>query len=86
MVANTEKIVKEGINDMETRPNVVDEAITHPISNNKIDTINKTDKTQCSKSKKINPSAMNQTKVYHWINQRRWINEGLLKELKYKTQ
>ena len=34
------------------KPNVVDEAITHPIAKNKIDTINKTDKPQASKSKK----------------------------------
>ena len=38
------------------------------------------------KVKKLNASAMNQTKVYHWINQGHWINKGLLKELKQKTQ
>ena len=37
---------------METEPNVVDEAITHPIEKNKIDTVNETDKPQASKSKK----------------------------------
>ena len=36
---------------METEPNVVDKAITHPIEKNKIDTVNKTDKPQASKSK-----------------------------------
>ena len=43
---------KEGINDMETKPNVVDEAIIHPIAKNKIDTINETEKPQAPKSKK----------------------------------
>ena len=38
------------------------------------------------KVKKINLSAMNETKLYHWINQVHWINQGLLKELKLKTQ
>ena len=52
LVATTEKIVKKGINDTETKPNVVDEAITHPIAKNKIDTINKTEKPQAYKSKK----------------------------------
>ena len=52
LVTTTEKIVKEGINDMETEPNVVDETITHPIAKNKIDTIKETDKPQSSKSKK----------------------------------
>ena len=37
---------------METEPNVVDEAITHTIEKNKIDTVNETDKPQASKSKK----------------------------------
>ena len=52
LVATTEKIVKEGINDMKKEPNVVDEAITHPITKYEIDTVNKTDKPQESKSKK----------------------------------
>ena len=38
------------------------------------------------KVKKINPSAINKTRVYHWINRVHWINQGLLKELKLKTQ
>ena len=45
-------MVKEGINYTETKPNVVEEAITHPIAKNKIDTINKRDKPQASKIKK----------------------------------
>ena len=52
LVTTTEKMVKEGINDTETKPNVVKEAITHPIAKNKIDTVNETDKPQSSKSKK----------------------------------
>ena len=31
LVTTTDKMVKEGINDMETKPNVVKEAITHII-------------------------------------------------------
>ena len=37
---------------METKPNVVDKLITYPISKNTIDTVNKKDKPQASKSKK----------------------------------
>ena len=37
---------------METKLNVMKEAITHPIATNKIDTVNETDKPQASKSKK----------------------------------
>ena len=65
---------------METKPNLAEEAITHPISKNNIDTVNKTDKPQASKRKNINPLAKNKTKSNNWINQ------GLLKELKHKTQ
>ena len=80
LVTTTDKNSKERINDMETKSNVVEEDITHPIATNKIDTSNEIDKPQASKIKKyINPSAMNQTKVDHWINQGRWINRGLLK-------
>ena len=53
LVITTEKTVKEGINDMETKPNVVKEAITHPITTNKTNAFNETDKPQASKSKKI---------------------------------
>ena len=45
-------MVKEGINDMETKPNVVDESITHPIEKYIIDTVNETDKPQAFKSNK----------------------------------
>ena len=51
-----------------------------------MDVINETDKPQASQNKKINLLSMNQTKVFHWINKDRWINQGLLKELKHKTQ
>ena len=47
-----DKIVKEGINDMEKKPNVVEKAITHHMEKNKIDNIKKTDKPQGSQSKK----------------------------------
>ena len=52
LVTATDKMVKEGINDTETKPNVVKKAITPPIAKNKIDTVNETDKPQASKSKK----------------------------------
>ena len=85
MVPTTDNMVKEGINDMETKPNVVEKSITHRKEKNKIDAIKETDKPQASQSKNINLSAMNQTKVYHWINKGHWINQGLLKELKQNT-
>ena len=59
---------KEGVNEMETKPNLVKEAITHTIEKNKIDTFNITDKPQESKSKKISSSAINQTRLDHCIN------------------
>ena len=52
LVTTTDKCFKEGIYDMETKPNVVDEAIIHPTAKNKIDTINETEKPQAPKSKK----------------------------------
>ena len=52
LVTATDKMIKEGINDTETKPNVVKKAITPPIAKNKIDTVNETDKPQASKSKK----------------------------------
>ena len=44
LVTTIDKMVKEGVNYMETKPNVEKEAITCPIAKNIIDTINKTDK------------------------------------------
>ena len=40
LVTTTDKMVKEGINDTETKPNVVKETINHTIATNKIDTVN----------------------------------------------
>ena len=51
LVTTTEKMVKEGINEMETKTNVVREAITTPIATDKIDTFNKTDKPKSFKRK-----------------------------------
>ena len=65
---------------MRTKPNVMKEAITPSIAKKNIDTVKKTDEPQASKRRKINSSAINQTKVNNWINQ------GPLKELKQKTQ
>ena len=42
---------KEGFIDMETKPNVVKEAITHTTATNKMDTVKETDKPKASKSK-----------------------------------
>ena len=46
LVTTIDKIVKEGINDMGTEPNVVKEFITLPIAEKNIDTVNKTEKSQ----------------------------------------
>ena len=51
LVITTDKMVKEGINGMGAKPNVVKESITHPIGKNKIDTANTTDKPQASRCK-----------------------------------
>ena len=56
------------MNEMVKKTNVVKKAITTPFSKNNINTVNKTEKLQASKRKKINPSAINQTKVNNWIN------------------
>ena len=53
LAPTTEKMVKEGINNMETKRNVVKTFITHHKGGNKTETVNKTDKPQASKSKKI---------------------------------
>ena len=63
LVTTKDKIVKEGINYMGTKNNAVKEFITHPIAKKNIDTVNKKEKPQASKRKKINPSAINHTKV-----------------------
>ena len=49
LVTTTDKIFKEGINDMVTKPNVVKESITPPIAKNNIEKFNKTNKPQASK-------------------------------------
>ena len=61
LVATTEKKIKEEINDMEKKHNMVDKAITCPIAKNKIDTVNEKDKPQASKSleNKSNSSELN---------------------------
>ena len=64
----------------EQKPDVARESINTTTEKKNIDKVNKSQKPQASKIKKINPSEINQSKVNHWINQ------GLLKELKQKTQ
>ena len=58
---------------MGTEPNRVNKAITPFIAKKDTDTVNKTEKSQASKRKKIYPAAINLKKVNHWIN------KGLLK-------
>ena len=73
MVTTTYKVFKEGTTDMvdkniKTKPNVVEEAITPPISEkNKIDKVNKTKRSQAS-NKTVNTHRNNKT----------GINQGLL--------
>ena len=45
-------VFKEGNTDMVTKPNVIKEDITPPIVKKKIDTVNRTDKSQASNKKK----------------------------------
>ena len=52
LVATTDKMVKEEINDMETKLNVLEKYITHRTKRIKFDAINETDKAQASQSKK----------------------------------
>ena len=60
LVTTTEKISKKGIHDMGTKPNMVKESITPPISKNNIDTVNKTEKAQAFKIK-IDKSSSNKS-------------------------
>ena len=46
LVTTTDKFIKEGINNMETKPNLVKESINTFIAKNNIDTVNKTEKTK----------------------------------------
>ena len=70
---------------METKTNVVEKAITHCMKKI-IYAIKKKINHKHLKVKDINLSALNQTRVYHWINKVHWINQGLIRELKHKTQ
>ena len=65
---------------MRTKSNFVKEDITPDIAKNSIDTVKKQRNHKHPKEKQINPEEINLTKVNYWINQ------GLLKELKQKTQ
>ena len=47
----TEKMVKEGINDIEIKCHVVEKSITHHKGKNTIDAINEIDKPRASQSK-----------------------------------
>ena len=53
LVTTTGQIVKEGITDMGTKPNLAKESITPPIAKNNIHTVNKTDKSQAYKKRYI---------------------------------
>ena len=52
LVSTTDKMFKEGVNNMETKRNVVKIAITHHKGKDNIETVNKRDKPQESKTKK----------------------------------
>ena len=52
LVATRKKLFKEGINEMKSKPEVVDKAITHTTEKNKNDTANKTYKPQAYNIKK----------------------------------
>ena len=80
LVTNTDTVVKEGNNDMGTKPNEVKEAITPLIAKNNIDTVKKQINHKHPIKQQIHTAAINLTKVNHWINQ------GLLKEVTQKTQ
>ena len=73
LVTTTDEMVKEKINDMKTEPNVVERAITHPTAKKKLTPSTKQKNHKHLKVKKINTSAINQTKVDNWINQGYWI-------------
>ena len=73
MVTTIETVFKEGNNYTKEKPNVMKESITPTIEKKKIDTVNKTEKSQASNKNYIYPEAINTTKVNHWMNQ------GLLK-------
>ena len=64
---------------MGTKNNMVKEAITPPTAKKKIDTFNKTEKSQTLNKKQKHSASINLIKVDHWINQ------GLLKELIHKN-
>ena len=49
LVPTTENMVKEGINDMETKSILLQKSITRHKEKNKVDTVNETDKPQASK-------------------------------------
>ena len=66
LVTTTDKIVKEGINNMGTKPNVLKKSITLPTAKNNIDTVNMTEKSQASNKKLIHPAEINLTTVNHW--------------------
>ena len=58
LVTNTDRVFKEGNTDMGTKTNMVKESITPPISKHKVDTVNKTEKSQASK-KTVDTSSSN---------------------------
>ena len=80
LVTTTEKKSKEGINNTKTnlmwrrKPSLI------PLQQIKLTQSMKQTNHKRIKLKKINPSAINQIGVYHWIYQ------GLLKAMKQKTQ
>ena len=60
LVTTTDTVFKEENTEMGTKPNVVREAITSPIAKKKIDTVNKTEKSQAS-NKTVDTSSSNKS-------------------------
>ena len=69
MVAITKNIIKEEINDMGTKHNVVKEAITPPIAKIILTQSKKQINHNHPKQMEIHPAAINLINLNHWENQ-----------------
>ena len=82
----TKKMVKKGMNEMQTKRNVAEKAITNHKGKKNLALLTKQTNIKHFKAKKIHIYTMNQTRIWHWINKGHWINQGLLKQMKQKKQ
>ena len=70
---------------MGTKPNVVKEAIIPPIAKNKIDTVNKTEKSQaCNKT--VDKSSSNKSDKGNKVNKSRFISRNRLSNKSTKIE